>query len=364
MKMFWATMNLTLAIFGMLTLSGEAFPAMFSLEGSPGEPGGAVTEATDVLYATNRAGQEVELARVGAWRGLDVRDLGLPFVSDDGTVLFAAAILRQAGLRWQLFAASPDRGTLRTIELPESLEMRADPRPIAGADGSVIFSVTDPIEALYRLDHGKLVCLLKAGQRLPDGHLVHMISLGSIDVSDGNVIALIAFLGRGKEAELMLSRNRVSIVATEGGRTPDGGLFLRLGDPTIGQKNREASLIFTARTTHGYNLYEFSRRRLRPVLSAGASCPDGPLTFLSEEKAVFDNGGIVVEAACSGHPRRLLIRPDRGIVNDDFQPPTAARPIVDAALEPSHSVEDTTISVNRRGQAAYLGSPRSLAGRK
>ena len=39
MKKFRATMNLSQAILAILALCGEAFPAMFSLVGSPGEPG-------------------------------------------------------------------------------------------------------------------------------------------------------------------------------------------------------------------------------------------------------------------------------------------------------------------------------------
>jgi len=223
----------------------------------------------------------------------------------------------------------------------------------------VIFSVTNPVEALYQLRHDQLACLLKAGQRLPDAHLVHAISLGSIDATDGNTVGLIVFLQPEKQSELLLSQGHISIVATEGGRAPDGGYFLRLGHPAISQAHGEARMVFTARTTHGYNLYGFGQGRLQRILAAGARCPDGAITFMSGEKAVFDDDGIVVEAACSGHSRRLRITPDRNIAIDSPQPFAAAHPILATAMEPSHSIEGATVSVNRGGQAAYLGSPRS-----
>jgi hypothetical protein len=166
---------------------------------------------------TDRSDREVQVAKVGIWDGLDLRDLGLPFVSDDGTVLFGGALVSDRRLRWKLFAASPDRARLRTIELPDLLAMRADPRPVVGRDGAVVFSVTDPREALYRFDHGKLVCMLKAGQRLNDGQIVQAIANGSIDVMDGEMIALIAYLGHHKQAELLLSHHRTYIAATQGG---------------------------------------------------------------------------------------------------------------------------------------------------
>jgi len=339
----------------LATLSAEALPAMLSLGGiSPGDPTATVTEGTNILYATDRSGREVQLAKVGIWHGLDLRDLGLPSVADDGTVLFGGALVSGGGLRWKLFAASPDRGSLRTIELPEPLAMRADPRPVVGNDGAVVFSITDPREALYRFDHGKLVCLLKAGQRLNDEQIVQAIGIGSIDVIDGEMIALIAYLGHQKQAELLLSHHRTYIAATQSGSTPDGGRFVHLGRPAIDARNGVTTMVFTAQTTHGYALYEFSEGSLHRVLAAGASCPGGLVNFLSDDKVDLDYRGIVVEAGCSGQSKRLLIRSDRKIVTDAGEADSLARTIVNAK---SHSIERTSLSINQNGQAAYLGSP-------
>jgi hypothetical protein len=75
-------------------------------------------------------------------------------------------------------------------------------------------------------------------------------------------------------------------------------------------------MVFTAQTTHGYALYEFSEGSLHRVLAAGTSCPAGLVNFLPEDKVGIDCRGIVVEAGCSGESRRLLIRSDRKIVID------------------------------------------------
>jgi len=342
----------------LATLSAEALPAMLSLGGTnPGEPTATVTGAADVLYAADRSGREVQLAKVGIWHGLDLRDLGLPFVADDGTVLFGGAIMSRGRLRWKLFAASPDRASLRTIELPESLAIRADPRPVVGSDGAVVFSVTDPREALYRFDHGKLVCLLKAGQRLNDGQIVHAFAIGSIDVMNGEMIALITYLGHDKQAELLLSHHRTYIAATQDGSTPDGGRFVHLGWPAIDARNGVTTIIFTAQTTHGYALYEFSGGNLHRVLAAGTSCPAGLVNFLSEDRVGVDNRGIVVEAGCSGQSKRLLIGSDRKISIDSSEAGSSAPSILNVKTDSTHSIVSSSLSVNHNGQAAYLGSP-------
>jgi len=345
-----------LAIAAIIAWAAPAFPSMMSLAGpDPAAPGAAATTGADVLYATARTGREVQLAQVGLWRGLDVRDLGMPFVGDDGTVFFSVGIARDREMRWKIFRADPDRRSVSAIEIPDSLEMRADPRPIATPDGALIFSVTDPVEGVYELHEGELSCLLRPGQRL-NGRVVHRIALGSLDAIDENTLALIAFFEPHQEAELLLSGGDAKTLAVAGEPTSDGARFALLGQPALALEDGAPRVIFSARTSKGYNLYDFSRGRLRRLLAADALCPRAEDAFIPDQKVELDERGILVSSACSGRSMNILIAPNGEIALEHAGSYGPLHPAM--ANLPSHSIEAASMSVNRGGQAAYLGGPR------
>jgi len=119
---------------------GSAQAFMLGLDGS-------TAQGTDALYALDRHGREVKIEQTGSagpdWVVLE--DLGMPSVALDGTVLFGAAREWNHQLRWSLFVAEPDSGSIFRVELPTSseggsaLEMVADPRPQQTSDGGIVF---------------------------------------------------------------------------------------------------------------------------------------------------------------------------------------------------------------------------------
>jgi hypothetical protein len=75
---------------------------------------GAITQGSDALYAVDRDGREVKIAQTGSagpdWVVLE--DLGMPSVASDGTVVFGAARQWNHQLRWSIFVANPDSGSI------------------------------------------------------------------------------------------------------------------------------------------------------------------------------------------------------------------------------------------------------------
>jgi len=110
-------------------------------EGLPQDPGVMRSSEAEVLYATDRDGQEVKLAGTDAPLGDGTPlDLGRPSVGPDGTVLFGAAFRRANQVRWEVFAANPDTHALSRLPLAVSrgegaVELITDPTPVAQADG-------------------------------------------------------------------------------------------------------------------------------------------------------------------------------------------------------------------------------------
>jgi hypothetical protein len=90
-------------------------------EGLPQDPGVMRSSGVEVLYATDRDGQEVKLTGTDAPLGdRTPLDLGRPSVAPDGTVLFGAAFRRSNQVRWEAFAANPDTHALSRLPLPTS----------------------------------------------------------------------------------------------------------------------------------------------------------------------------------------------------------------------------------------------------
>ena len=88
-------------------------------EGPPQDPGVMRDSGAEVLYATDRDGQEVKLAGTDAPLGDGTPlDLGRPSVGPDGTVLFGAAFRSGKQVRWEMFAANPDSHAVSRLPLP------------------------------------------------------------------------------------------------------------------------------------------------------------------------------------------------------------------------------------------------------
>ena len=166
-------------------------------EGPAQDPGVMRSSEAEVLYATNRYGQEVKLAGTDAQLGDGTPlDLGRPSIALDGTVLFGAAFRSGNQVRWQVFAANPDTHAVSRLPLPiaqneNALELVTDPTPQAQADGSVIFAAEDDShrEALYGLKGGKLTCLLRTGSNLGHGRILRNLGFGTLAATDGGAVA-------------------------------------------------------------------------------------------------------------------------------------------------------------------------------
>jgi hypothetical protein len=377
----------------------------------------SISQYADVLYALDRDGREVKIAQAGS-PGPDwvvIEDLGMPSVALDGTVLFGAASQWNHQLRWSIFVAEPDTGAIFRLALPTSIEggsdldMTADPRPQQTSDGGIIFLAHEVAgdDALFKLAHGKLKRLARTGERLPDGRTVHVITFGSVRPTSQGEIAFLGYLEPDGQAEMMVSENgAITILALQDKQLPSGEHFKSFGLPSATVTADGPLIAFTARTDRGVGLFTFAQGTLHKDLSQSASCGLGHIDYLSPASPGLNElGALAVLGRCSGTMGIFMVR--RGtaewMVNADHATddgtrfdrlgdpvfsegtvffgaltadgatsffnifegkitqfvPTAMpeREIADRGSANRHTIEVVTMSINQRGQMAYLGSP-------
>ncbi|MFZ0679300.1 DUF7453 family protein [Candidatus Binatus sp.] len=396
---------LALAIF-----IGSARAYMLGLDGS-------ISPGSDVLYALDRDGREVRIAQTGSagpdWVVLE--DLGTPSIALDGTVLFGAAREWSHQLRWSIFVAEPDSGSILRVTLPTSsedgsyLDMVADPRPQRTSDGGIVFLAHESSgdDALFKLAHGKLKRLIRTGERLSDGHTIRVITFGSIRPESQGGVAFLGYLEPGGQAEMMVSEDGgTTILALQDTHLPDSERFRSFGLPAATVTADGPLIAFTARTDRGAGLFTFAQGTLHKALSQSASCGLGHIDYLSPASpGLNDQGALAVLGRCSGSMGIFMVK--RGtaelVVNADhatddgtrfdslgdpvfsegtvffgaltadgatsffnifkgkitqFVPTEVPeRDIADRVSANPHTIEVVTMSINQHGQMAYLGSP-------
>jgi hypothetical protein len=403
------------AVIAMLT-TGPVQAFMMSLGGPTGLENGHILGGADALYAIDRAGREVKIADTGTAgpAGVIFQDLGIPSVAADGSVLFGAAIVRNHQLRWSIFVAKPDsRSSVPIAVMPsadDAPEMMADPRPVSTPDGALIFAAHDSSEgdAVFKLLDGKLSRLLRTADRLRDGRIVRSIGFGSVQPAGRAGVVLLGKLQPGGEAELLLSDSgAITVIASEDDEGSQGVHFRSFGLPAASASDAGTLVAFTARTNRGPGLFRYTHGKLSQVLSGARSCRSGKLNYLSTASPGLNGDGVIaIHGSCSGNDGIFLVRngtatmvmrahqesgydgqfsyigdPLLSDAGDVFFGATGADGmhrvfsvfgrnvsqvtpvedpfedrIVHSSMSRKHTVEGASMSINQRGQIAYLGS--------
>jgi hypothetical protein len=339
----------------------------------------------------------------------------MPSVASDGTVVFGAAREWNHQLRWSIFVANPDSGSIFRVTMPTSsddgsaLDMMTDPRPQQTSDGGIVFVAHEAAgdDALFKLAHGKLKRLVRTGERLLDGRMVRVITFGSVRPESQGGVAFLGYLEPGGQAEIMVSENAaITILALQDKQLPSGEHFRSFGLPAATVTADGSLVAFTARTDRGAGLFTFAQGTLHKELSQSASCGLGPIDYLSPASpGLSDHGALAVLGRCSGTMGIFLVK--RGtaelVVNADratddgtrfdrlgdpvfsegtlffgaltvdgatsffnifdgkiteFVPTVMPkRYIADRGSPNRHTIEVVSVSINQHGQMAYLGSP-------
>jgi len=242
---------------------------------------------------------------------------------------------------------------------------------------------------------------------LPDGRVVSRISFGSVIPESRGGVALVGYLEPGGQAEMTVSESgATTVLAVQDTRLPDSEHFKLFGLPASTVTADGPLVAFMARTDRGDTLFTFARGKLSKVLSQSASCGPGHIEFISTASPGLNrDGALAVRGRCSGTMGIFLVKSgsaelvvsanqatDRGARFDRIGDPMLSEGTVffgalnsDGAgilfdifegkinqIAPKrdaceqyrisgassrHTIETTSVSINQRGQIAYLGSP-------
>jgi hypothetical protein len=346
---------------------------------------GSVSQGSDALYAFDRKGREVKIAQTGSvgpdWVVLE--DLGTPSVALDGTVLFGAAREWNRNLRWSIFVAEPDSGSILPVALPTSseggldLEMVADPRPQQTAEGGIVFTAHESSgdDGLFELAHGKLKRLVRTGERLSDGHMVKVITFGSVRPESQGGVAFLGYLEPGGQAEMIVSESgAITVAALQDNQLANGEHFKSFGlpastvtaascgpghidylSPASPGLNEQGGLAVLGRCSGTMGIFLVKRGTAEWVVNADQATDNGT-RFDRLGDPVFTEGTVFFGALTADGATGFFDIFDGKITH--FVPSeTPKRNIADRGSANPHTVEVVTMSINQRGQIAYLGSP-------
>jgi hypothetical protein len=404
--------------------SGKAFVLGMGGVSSQGGFEVNVGDQTDALYARSHDGREQLIAQsdVG-YNGLPpFRDLGMPSIADDGSVVFGAMISENGRPRWILLRvnAAATKWTISRKSVPKpggafpGPVLDVDPTPAQDSGGGITFVGGDSSggEGIFRISDGELSRLAGSGDRTVDGRRLTHIAFGSVKAWAPGECALIGWLENDVQAVLVISRQEgLRVIAAEGEPAPGGGFFKRgFGLPTgVSPRHRvqDRVVAFTARTNTGAALFLYGTK-LRRVSLSKTACGSARVNFLPTARpGVNSNGKIALIMQCEGlpvivgldafGPPEVLLRASPPTENktliSDFANPwvldsgailfggldrnsreaiyqlttggvpeelsrthNAARHASDGMDAPGHTVCAVTMTANRYGDFAYLGS--------
>lgn len=311
-------------------------------------------------------------------------------------------------------------GRVSQIVIPDSRGafpdpvLNVDPEPALDSDGGLIFVARDTKggEAIYRALNGELSRLVGSGDKTVDGRRLIHIAFGSVNNSAPGECVFIGWLEQDHQAEMVFSSVKgLRVMAAEGDRAPGGGVFKKnLGLPAAASGKLGAAgplVAFTARTTVGQDLFVYTAG-LRRIQLAGMPCGKAGVSFLSSGRPALDpSGRIALTAQCNQKPvivgvdpsggRKILARAEAstesgsvitnitdpwilnsgaimfgglddnnrealyqltldGVINDLTRPEADNGPAVNASDMRGHTVCSVTMTANRHGDSAYLGS--------
>ena len=319
--------------------------------------------------------------------------------------------------------AGDSLGRVMRIAIPKSNGafpepvMNVDPRPEFDAGGGLVFVARDAnnSEAIYRIAEGELSRLAAIGDATGDGRHLKHIEFGSVTSWAPGACAFVGFLDGDKQAELFVSKqDGLRAMAVESDSATGGGVFKRnFGLPAAVSPLPRADgnlVAFTARTTTGDGLFVYDSK-LQQIPLSGMACGKAGLNFYSTGRPGLDaNGRIALMAQCdktpvlvsadayrrrevlvlaspeahpgpvlasvadpflldsgailfggsNGDQREAIYQLTSGKTLEDLTETRAnAVPAADTLESTKHTVCAVTVSANRNGDFAYLGSALS-----
>jgi hypothetical protein len=214
--------------------------------------------------------------------------------------------------------------------------LNGDPYAVADAKGNIAFMshLPDKHDALVYYSHGTMTCLARSGGKTNEGHEMAVLSFGSPQMGDNGQVVFNAWLvyppdkndkdaPQGHRQALLIGsqKNGITELAVEGEYGPNHSRYARpLGLPASMPSAQGTLIAFTSKTASGSALFLYSNGGMSRILPTGTTTPIGPVSYLSPGRpGLMADGTTAVLAGCARLPvvfrlshQRLDLRLQRG----------------------------------------------------
>jgi hypothetical protein len=300
---------------------------MLNMDGSIETPG--------ALYVKGAEGKPRKILEPG-WAvpgGGTISELGVPTITKDGALVFAAEVTLAGVAAWQLFRARPFARELKLEKIVnDSMTSRGcrpvlkvDPHVSAGPKENVAFIGEDGHghTALFLLSNGQLDCAVRFGDLTSEGHRITNLGFGSAQVAENGAVVFHANLSsrtstKSEANAILLAEpgKPPREVAVEGTRSPNGGKYgPYFGSPAIIMSGSDLVIAFTNHTRHNVFLFVGSPGRMHSTIGTAAKFSRAPFTYLSDSRpALADDGSVAIEATQKSKSSVLVVRAGESFV--------------------------------------------------
>ena len=313
-----ATIVLALALpSGVLAVSLE-------LGGPTGPEGARISrDATVAVYAGAADGQTVLLTEVGATApgGGFFSELGVPSITPDGRILFAAEVAdEKEHVHWDIFSAfpnaAPNNRVVRALAPKTqgtscSPNFKGDPYPVGDALGEIAFMAPEASghDALFLSNSsGSMRCLARVGDHTAASNELAVLGFGTAQMGESGHVVFNGWLNGDRQALLIASVvGGIRELAVEGSFGPNHVKYARpfsLPAAVASSGVSNGSMVaFTAHTSSGAALFLYRDGSMARALPTGTLSPLGPVTYLSTGRPGLNGDGtIAVLAGCARVP--------------------------------------------------------------
>jgi len=313
--------TLALVVFGPLTASAVSL----QLGGPTGPEGAQIRQdATQAVYASTVDGKTVLLTEVGASApgGGLFSEFGVPSVTPDGRILFAAEVSDEKGHpHWDIFSAYPNAASnnrVASVLAPRahgtscSPNFKGDPYPVGDSVGEIAFMAPEASghDALFLYNNsGSMRCLARVGDHTAGaGRELSVLGFGTAQMGESGHVVFNAWLKGDKQSLLVASvAGGINELAVEGELGPNRVKYARpfsLPAAVASQNGSNGTTVaFTARTSSGAALFLYRDGSTVRALPTGTLSPLGPVTYLSTGRPGLNaDGTIAVLAGCARVP--------------------------------------------------------------
>lgn len=192
---------------------------------------------------------------------------------------------------------------------------RSDPSPVIDRAGNIVFVAREDSgrDGLFLYSNGELICLAKVGDITRRGHKLAVLVFGTAQIGHNGEVIARGWLNGDRAALLRFSRDGgIDELAVSGESSPGGARYSNtFGIPAAVDSPEGTVIAFTNKTSSGTALFLYRAHEMARILPFGAQTAMGPVSFLSLGKPALAPDGTT--AVLAGVARvSVLLRLERG----------------------------------------------------